>query len=205
MILVLNTGSSSVKFGVYKEGANTPQALCRGSVVNIGSTPVFSVSGTNIDIKDEVLDPSRVSGHGESIGWVLDWVGSAFPNEPIAAVGHRVVHGGAEFSSPVVIDKDILEKLIELEKLAPLHQPYNVAGISAVMAAHPGIPQVACFDTAFHQSQPKAAGMFGLPMEYYDEGIRRYGFHGLSYEYITGKMPEVTPIYTLPGCTEHLV
>lgn len=198
MILVINTGSSSVKFGVYSTSEETLVPLCRGSVVNIGTSPAFSVKGIEgVETESNELDSNVVTGHDEAVKYVLDWVSSSLPDENITVVGHRVVHGGAEFCSPVIINKEILKNLVEFEKLAPLHQPYNVAGISAFMKAHPGIPQVACFDTSFHRTQPRVAEMFGLPDEFYDEGVRRYGFHGLSYEYIAGKLRETDP--TLAG------
>lgn len=195
MILVINTGSSSVKFAVYgmaDDGATSP--LCRGQVKHLGSSPRFSVSGKDTPtIIDLELDAGSVSGHSESVEWILSWIDSNIPGAQIAAVGHRVVHGGAEFTTPVIVDKEILKELTELEKHAPLHQPYNVAGITAIMKSHPGITQVACFDTAFHRTQPKVSEMFGIPDEYFKSGVRRYGFHGLSYEYIVSKMHEIDP------------
>lgn len=194
MILVINTGSSSVKFGVYKTGQAAPHPLCRGSVVNIGSSPVFSAKGIEgVGTQSSELDSTVVTGHEESIKYVLDWIAESLSEEEMTSVGHRVVHGGTEYSSPVVIDEEILEKLIEFEKLAPLHQPYNVAGIKSIMKANPGIAQVACFDTSFHRTQSRVAEMFGLPGEFYDDGVRRYGFHGLSYEYIAGRLNDISP------------
>ena len=195
MILVINTGSSSVKFAVYKMTDTCAQSVvCRGGVEYIGSSPRFSVSGGDtVTIQDKELDAGSVSDHGGAVEWILGWIDSNLPDAQIKAVGHRVLHGGAEYSSPVVVDQVILEKLMEFEKLAPLHQPYNVAGIAAIMKSHPGIPQVAVFDTSFHRTQPKVAEMFGLPEEYFQSGVRRYGFHGLSYEYIAGNMQEVAP------------
>lgn len=195
MILVINTGSSSVKFAVYRtadDGATSP--LCRGQVEDIDLSPRFSVSGKDTPtIIDLELDAGSVSGHSESVEWILSWIDSNIPGAQITAVGHRVVHGGAEFTTPVIVDKEILKELTELEKHAPLHQPYNVAGITAIMKSHPGITQVACFDTAFHRTQPKVSEMFGIPDEYFKSGVRRYGFHGLSYEYIVSKIHEIDP------------
>ncbi len=195
MILVINTGSSSVKFAVYQiADAQAPSPVCRGQVENIGSSSLFSASsGDAITIEDMELDASSIPGHGESIEWILGWIDSTLPDVQIKAVGHRVVHGGPIFTTPVIVDEDVLVELTELEKLAPLHQPYNVAGIQAIMNAHPGIPQVACFDTAFHRTQPKVAEMFGIPDEYFQSGVRRYGFHGLSYEYIVSKIRDIEP------------
>ena len=111
----------------------------------------------------------------------------------MAAVGHRVVHGGLDFSQPVLVDENILRKLSELEPFAPLHQPHNIAGIRAAMAAFPGVPQVACFDTAFHRGQPFVNDTFAIPHRYYEAGVRRYGFHGLSYDYVTGELERIAP------------
>ncbi len=111
----------------------------------------------------------------------------------LVAAGHRVVHGGDKYSKPTLIDAQVLGELERLQPLAPLHQPHNLAGIRAVMAVHPGLPQVACFDTAFHQAQPEIARRFALPRALHDAGVKRYGFHGLSYEYVAGKLPQVLP------------
>ncbi|MEQ9619687.1 MAG: acetate/propionate family kinase [Deltaproteobacteria bacterium] len=195
MILVINSGSSSVKFAVYgisDSGAVSP--VCRGEVGDIGSSPKFTLrDGNDIVIEGKELDLETVSGHEDSVKWIEGWIESNLPDLRFTAVGHRVVHGGAVFRSPAIIDVGVMAKLAELEKLAPLHQPYNLAGIRAVMSAHPEIPQVACFDTSFHRTQPKVAQMFGLPREFFESGVLRYGFHGLSYEYIVKKMREVAP------------
>ena len=195
MILVINSGSSSVKFAVYRiedSGAGIP--ICRGEVADIGSSPKFKVSdGSDVAVEDKELNASTVSSHEDSIKWIENWLGSNLSDVQLTAVGHRVVHGGSVFRSPVIIDEDVMVGLEELEKLAPLHQPYNLAGIKAVMNAHRGIPQVACFDTSFHRTQPKVAEMFGLPLEFFESGVLRYGFHGLSYEYIVKKMREIAP------------
>ena len=122
-------------------------------------------------------------------GWLREQLGDA----RLAGVGHRVVHGGTEFAAPVRIDEAVLARLERLCPLAPLHQPHNLAGIRAVAAAQPDLPQVACFDTAFHRAHPELADWFALPRRFHDDGIRRYGFHGLSYEYIARTLPAVAP------------
>ena len=127
------------------------------------------------------------------MGSILDWLKKAGYDSSIAAVGHRIVHGGPDYAEPVLIDDATLAKLKALIPLAPLHQPHNVAGVEAAMKAFPSMPQVACFDTAFHRSQPFINDTYALPRSYYDEGVRRYGFHGLSYEFITRKLRTIAP------------
>jgi acetate kinase len=127
------------------------------------------------------------------MGAILDWLKKAGYDSSVVAVGHRIVHGGPDFAEPVRIDDATLAKLKALIPLAPLHQPHNVAGIEAAMKAFPSTPQVACFDTAFHRSHPFVNDTYALPRSYYDEGVRRYGFHGLSYEFITRKLRTIAP------------
>jgi len=120
------------------------------------------------------------------------WLRGQFQGEPLLAVGHRVVHGGAEYSRPVLVDQPVFDALEKLIPLAPLHQPHNLAAIAAVRATQPQLPQVACFDTAFHRTHAQLADVYAIPWEYYEAGVRRYGFHGLSYEYIAGALPQLT-------------
>ncbi len=124
---------------------------------------------------------------------LLDWLSDAMPKLQLAAVGHRVVHGGSTFSLPAAIDDAVIAKLESMAPLAPLHQPFNIAGIKAARAAFPGVPQIACFDTAFHSGQAFEEAAFGLPRSYFEEGIRRYGFHGLSYDYVTRQLARMAP------------
>jgi acetate kinase len=118
-----------------------------------------------------------------------------FPQARIAAIGHRVVHGGIDFAAPVLVTEEAMQRLTKLNSLAPLHQPHNLSGIAAAEVAFPGIPQVACFDTAFHRTHPFVNDAFALPRKFYEQGVRRYGFHGLSYEYVTGKLAEIAPFH----------
>ena len=127
------------------------------------------------------------------MGAILDWLKKAGYDSSVAAVGHRIVHGGPDYAEPVLIDDATLAKLKALIPLAPLHQPHNIAGVEAAMKAFPSTPQVACFDTAFHRSHPFIHDTYALPRSYYDEGVRRYGFHGLSYEFITRKLRTIAP------------
>ena len=124
---------------------------------------------------------------------MLGWLRKAGYDSSVAGVGHRVVHGGPDLAEPMLIDESVIAKLKRLIPLAPLHQPHNIAGIEAAVKAFPSTPQVACFDTAFHRSHPFVDDTFALPRSYYDEGVRRYGFHGLSYEYITRRLRKIAP------------
>jgi acetate kinase len=164
-ILVVNAGSSSVKLSVFAD-EEAPRLLARTKL-------------------DERLD------HAGAVDEVLAWCRRAIGEHELVAVGHRVVHGGARFSEPVRIDAARLAEIAALTPLAPLHQPHNVAAIELVAKALPGVPQVACFDTAFHRTMPRVAQSFALPRRFTDEGIVRYGFHGLSYEYIASALPSV--------------
>ena len=136
---------------------------------------------------------SGVPFHANALQRILAWQQQAFPEVRVAAAGHRVVHGGLHFTAPVIVDVAVMAALTALIPLAPLHQPHNLAGIQAAQAAWPGIPQIACFDTAFHRAHPFVNDVFALPRRYYDEGVRRYGFHGLSYEYVIGRLREIAP------------
>lgn len=187
-LLVLNVGSSSIKFAVHD--AESPEAGARisGQLSGIGSDPVFETSGAGFHPGD--FGPLAESERQDTlIERLLEWLGRQEALGQVAAVGHRVVHGGTLHACPVVIDEDVLETLTRLEPLAPLHQPYNVAAIRAVARRYPDLLQVACFDTAFHHDQPGVAQEFALPTSLTQAGIRRYGFHGLSYEFIASALP----------------
>jgi acetate kinase len=178
-VLTLNAGSSSLKFAVF-HGA---QALLRGAFENIQDAPRASAT------KDggETLDPPEVSGKGHEavLPALFEWVKQHLGDASLAAVGHRIVHGGDRFTGPALIDIETLRGIEALSPLAPLHQCHNVAAIRASQAAEPGLPQVACFDTAFHRSLPPVARALGLPASL---PARRYGFHGLSYEWIASRL-----------------
>src|SRR5690606_35763416 len=135
----------------------------------------------------------RRSHAGDALGDLLDFLADVAPGLRVAAVSHRVVHGGPDLREPVAIDSALLDTLRGLTPLAPLHQPHTLAGIEAASSAFPGALQVACFDTAFHRGQPRVHDVYALPPSFYDEGVRRYGFHGLSYEYIADRLPEISP------------
>jgi acetate kinase len=196
VVLTLNAGSSSLKFAVFAASdSGALNLLASGQIQGIGATPRGAVTAAATGAKtDLVFDPSlgRVD-HQAAIGAILGWLRKAGDDSSVAAVGHRVVHGGPDLAEPMLIDAAVLAKLQRLIPLAPLHQPHNIAGIEAAMNAFPSVPQVACFDTAFHRSQPFVSDTYALPRSFYDEGVRRYGFHGLSYEYIMGKLRSIAP------------
>ena len=192
VLLVLNAGSSSVKFSVFLD-SDPPRELLRGQLEGIMTAPRFRARDAEGHIVGEREWPSgTVLGHVGAIEFLVGWSrDGALGAHRIAAVGHRVVHGGTKFSTPVVVTPQRMESLRALVPLAPLHQPHNLAAIDAITKHAPHLPQVACFDTAFHATQPPVAQLFALPRCYFDKGVRRYGFHGLSYEYIASVLPSL--------------
>ncbi|HWI27577.1 MAG TPA: acetate/propionate family kinase [Stellaceae bacterium] len=194
-ILVVNAGSSSIKFSVFApQTGKDPALLLRGQLESIGVHPRLSArDGDGRVAAEEALDPKQVRGHDEAFKVIAAWLRGRSDGGGLAAVGHRVVHGGPGFTGPVLADDAVLDRLEVLVPLAPLHQPANLAGIRAVRRAFPAVPQVACFDTSFHRGHPEVADRFALPDALYREGVRRYGFHGLSYEYIMRRVPVVAP------------
>jgi len=193
--LVLNAGSSSLKFCVFQRPDGERWRLgARGQIEGIGTSPRLSVKDANLRmVADEQLDTSTVQNGRDAIGALAVWLRSQYAGARVLGVGHRVVHGGARFTKPVVVTPEILAELKELIPLAPLHQPYNLAAIEAVNEKLPGVPQVACFDTSFHRDHAPVADLIPLPREICQGGLQRYGFHGLSYEYIASTLPEVAP------------
>ncbi|MGH1570387.1 acetate/propionate family kinase [Methylobacterium sp. P31] len=186
-ILVLNAGSSSLKFALYTAGTET--LLCRGGVSGIGRAAKIDAFGTETSF----LAASPVIPHADHetvVAWLLDALARA-PHLTLTAAGHRVVHGGPDFAEPVRVDEAVLAALDRLTPLAPAHQPHNLAAIRAVTWAWPGLPQVACFDTAFHRTQARLAQLFPIPRALTDAGIVRYGFHGLSYQHIAETLPRI--------------
>jgi len=188
--LVLNAGSSSLKFCVYQRSTTEAWRLAaRGQIEGIGTAPRFMAkdeSGTTIG--EQALGPA-VRDARTALDSLAAWLRGQYQGAPVLGVGHRVVHGGARFASPVRVTSDVLDHLRQLVPLAPLHQPHNLAAIDAVSERLPGVPQVACFDTAFHRGQPAVAELVPIPRELRRSGIQRYGFHGLSYEYIASVLP----------------
>lgn len=193
-ILVLNAGSSSLKFQVFGLEGGLSMRL-RGQVEAIGTKPRFVVKdATGAEVVARDLAELEGRDHAACLGFLASWLRQRDAGGiRLAAVGHRVSHGGREFTSPVRVDAGVLQRLEKLNPLSPLHQPYNLAPIRRLLETSPQVPQVACFDTAFHATQPKVAKLFGLPKRFYEEGVLRYGFHGISYEYIADRLPEVAP------------
>ncbi|OYY94590.1 MAG: acetate kinase [Hydrogenophilales bacterium 28-61-23] len=187
-LLILNAGSSSLKFAVYRtDSTGALQAEYRGSIDEIGGSGRFQVF-QGADVPHD--RPVTAKSHEQALRLVLDWLESRHPGLELRAAGHRVVHGGAEFSRPVRIDAAVLARLEKLIPLSPLHQPHSLGAIRALARLRPDLVQIACFDTAFHHTLPSVARRFALPRELYERGIRRYGFHGLSYEYIASVLPD---------------
>ncbi len=192
--LVLNAGSSSLKFCVYRRPRGEAWELAsRGQIEGIGTKPRLSAKdGAGERIADETLDAAVRDGKG-AIDALAAWLRSRYGGARVLGVGHRVVHGGPRHAGPVVVTPEVLAELRTLVPLAPLHQPHNLGAIEAVLERLPGVPQVACFDTSFHRGQPAVAELVPLPAEIRAQGVQRYGFHGLSYEYIASVLPETAP------------
>jgi acetate kinase len=192
-VLVLNAGSSSLKFSAYTRGADELWTVAAtGQIEGIGSEARFSAKdGDGRKLVDAGL-PGVRDAH-TALAALGDWLRAQFARARVLGVGHRVVHGGAKYTAPTVVTAEVLDELRALVPLAPLHQPHNVAAIEAFAARLPDVPQVACFDTSFHRGQPAVAELVPLPAAIRDRGVQRYGFHGLSYEYIAEILPTVAP------------
>ncbi|HEY4801893.1 MAG TPA: acetate/propionate family kinase [Paraburkholderia sp.] len=201
VVLVVNAGSSSIKCSVYRviedprvEGGARALHGAGGQIEGIGVAPrVVAHMADGRLIVDEKFPVAQVADHDAAFRLLRLVLAVGLRDTPPAAIGHRVVHGGARHADAVLIDDDVIEELDALTPLAPLHQPHNLAAIRAVRQAAPELPQVACFDTAFHAGNDIMAQLFALPYSYYGEGVRRYGFHGLSYEYIAKHLHQVAP------------
>jgi acetate kinase len=194
-ILVINAGSTSVKFAAYRSsGAGSPDLVCRGQVEGIGSQPSFVVKdsngkpvGTHDWEKMYPLDPE------DALKFVISWIETHQTDLKIAAVGHRVVHGGLAYDGPVLVDEKVISELEKLEAVEPSHQPFEVDAIRAVARAHPKLRQVAVFDTSFHRTMPPLAQRYALPAAFARDEIRHWGFHGISYDYISRALPRYAP------------
>jgi acetate kinase len=201
VILVLNAGSSSIKFALFdlvvSDAARASGERLRGQIDGIGDTPRFKAKTPDGQVVgDSAAELAAAAGsnpHEGAIAILLAFIRRFDPSLDVTAVGHRVVHGGPDFAEPLRLDSGTLSALDRLVPLAPLHQPHNLAGVRAAIGAFPGALQVACFDTAFHRRQPWVADTFALPRHFYDEGVRRYGFHGLSYDFISGYLARAHP------------
>lgn len=187
-VLALNAGSSSLKIALFPETGDQP--LASGLADRIGEEGVLTLSTQEGDPLPTVGD---LSTHMGALAAAITGFRNRWPDLTLVAAGHRVVHGGIKRIQPAVVDDTLLHELESLSPFAPLHQPHNLAGIRAAQQAFPGVPQVACFDTAFHRSHPFVNDTFALPRSFYAEGVRRYGFHGLSYEFISGELERTAP------------
>lgn len=192
-LLVVNAGSSSLKFQVFGITGAGLERQVKGQIGGIGTRPRLQAKDAQgAVLVDRSYDADAVRDLPAAIAAARDWL-LTLQGFRLHAVGHRVVHGGPDYAGPVLIDGAVLDRLASYQDLAPLHQPNNLAPIRQAMAINPDVPQVACFDTAFHHGHPEAVNCYAMPRSFYDEGVRRYGFHGLSYEYIAGRLREVAP------------
>ncbi len=192
-ILVVNAGSSSLKFQIFAVGGGVPTRQLRGQIEGIGVRPRLRASGADgVALIDRAFEASAVPDLPAAIAATRAWLGT-LSRFRLCAIGHRVVHGGPDYAGPVRIDAGVLDRLSAYQELAPLHQPNNLAPIRLAMEINPDVPQVACFDTAFHRGHAETADCYALPRALYEEGVRRYGFHGLSYEYIAERLRDVAP------------
>lgn len=195
LVLVVNAGSSSLKFAVFRDlGTGDPEPAVEGQVDGIGSRPRLTARDSfGKSLVDRTLPAGSVTRCEEAIPVAGDWLLESFRGEQVVAVGHRLVHGGPKFVKPTILDAAVLAELETLVPLAPLHLPSSLACVRAIRRWRSDAPQVLCFDTAFHRSHEKVADVYALPIELYERGIRRYGFHGISYEYIASALPFVAP------------
>jgi acetate kinase len=191
-ILVLNAGSSSIKYSVFSCGAGDLTLAMRGLLEGLYTSPRFSAKdAAGASMGEKSWGEGKRLGHDGAIEHLIGFLREHRGNHRLIAIGHRVVHGGLQYAEPTLVNADVLANLEKLVSLAPLHQPHNLAPIRIVAARTPDLPQVACFDTAFHRAQPELAQAFALPPAITDRGVRRYGFHGLSYEYIASALPGI--------------
>ncbi len=193
-ILVLNSGSSSLKFAVYESSVEL-RPILGGQVEGIGTAPRFQVrdAGDTVLVSEAWSPLTTEAGHRRALRNFLEWLGREYADIHLVAAGHRIVHGGDRYAEPIILNEETLHYLRRLEPLAPLHQPHNLAAVQELADLRPDLLQVGCFDTAFHRHHPESADYFALPLHFHDKGIRRYGFHGLSYEYIARRLAEVDP------------
>ncbi|WP_454650148.1 acetate/propionate family kinase [Bradyrhizobium liaoningense] len=192
-ILVLNSGSSSIKFGLFDVSAAEPSLLCKGLLDEHEAKPRLVVKGPAGEDLFETRRNAPDADGGHLFADVLGFIEDRFGERSLRAVGHRIVHGGPDYSGPVALTDEVIAKLAALTPLAPLHQPRCLAPIRALAAIRPALTQIACFDTAFHHSMLPPANRFAVPRRYEERGVRRYGFHGLSFEYVAGRLAEIAP------------
>ena len=193
-ILVVNAGSSSLKFQIFEAGPGGHLTCAvKGQMDGIGTRPRLRAQRSEgQELIDQTYDSNQVRDLPAATKTTGDWL-RTLPGFDLVAVGHRIVHGGPDYNQPVLLTSDVVAQLERYVPLAPLHQPNNLAPIRSLFTSRPGVPQVACFDTAFHRSHHALADHYALPERFYAEGVRRYGFHGLSYEFIAERLVEVAP------------
>jgi len=190
-IAVLNAGSSSFKFSLFAQADGHPFVVARGQAESLYTSPHFvAKDGTGAVIDEKSWSAGSKLGHDGALDYLVAFLRQRLAEHRLIGVGHRVVHGGSEYTRPVRVDASVVAALEKYVPLAPLHQPHNLAPIKTLLQRLPQLPQVACFDTSFHRTQPPVAQAFALPAEITDRGVQRYGFHGLSYEYIAQVLPE---------------
>jgi len=190
-IAVLNAGSSSIKFSIFVIHDDNADVLVRGQIEGIYTTPRFVAKDSKGAVMAEKSWPEGTKlGHDGALEHLFAYVRSEFADHRLLGVGHRVVHGGLDYTQPVRLNPEVLAKLEHLIPLVPLHQPHNLAPIRLLLERRPELPQVACFDTSFHRTNPYISQLYALPLEYAEAGVMRYGFHGLSYEYIASVLPK---------------
>lgn len=189
-VLALNSGSSSIKFGLFDVSASEPVLLCKGLLDEHEDKPRLVVRGP---AGEDLFEKRTEGADGSLFADVLAFIEDRYGADSLGAVGHRIVHGGPDFSGPVELTDDVYAKLEQLTPLAPLHQPHCLAPVHTVSASRPALTQIACFDTAFHHGLTPPASRFALPKRYEERGVRRYGFHGLSFEYVAGRLAEIAP------------
>ena len=196
-LLTLNAGSSSIKFAIFNVNDDRliEDPVIRGSLANLDGQPIFSAAGPDIQSGRAMFHAEGVTDHDTAWEFLLEWLEEVLNGAEVVGAGHRIVHGGTDFSAPVNLNEEAISRLSALTPLAPGHQPHNLAGVTAIARCCPLTRQVACFDTAFHRTQPRIEEIFAIPRKFYDEGVMRYGFHGLSYEYIAGALAGVLGDY----------
>ncbi|WP_234730884.1 acetate/propionate family kinase [Acidocella facilis] len=191
-ILTINAGSSSIKFALF-ELRDGLTRIAEGEAENIGAAPHLRIKAGGVLAFERRWPDHAPLDHEDLLNEVLNWVEAHLGADNLIAAGHRIVHGGASFTAPLLLDPSHLAEIAKLSQLAPLHEPHNCAGVQALFNLRPGLKQIGCFDTSFHHTMPDVATRFALPEALHKEGVRRYGFHGLSYEYIVSRLPTQAP------------
>jgi acetate kinase len=190
-IAVLNAGSSSIKYSLFSVGAKSLNVVVRGQIEGLFTSPKFvAKNDAGKVLSEKTWGEGKSLGHEGALNHLVEYLKGELKEHRLVGVGHRVAHGGIENDRPLRVNQEVVARLEKFIPLAPLHQPHNLAPISILLERLPELPQVACFDTSFHRTNPKVSQLFALPMEYFDSGVRRFGFHGISYEYIASVLPD---------------